>query len=133
MDNFKWSRYNFLVKTRNSSFFLYNSFSNALIKIDESFYNDLTSLSLQKQLPNGKHEFSSEEIDFLHKNYVLVENDDDLIDIMEYQSFCRLFSRKHLVITIVPTQSCNFNCAYCFEKWRSSGNMDDNTANSILN
>lgn len=40
---------------------------------------------------------------------------------------------KYLVLTIAPTQTCNFACTYCYENWRMSGIMDDLTEEAIIN
>mgnify|MGYP001514746131 FL=1 len=77
--------------------------------------------------------FSEEEIKYLEKIYALVEDDDILVDILHHQSMSRLYSKKTLVLTIAPTQSCNFACTYCFEKWRQSGTLSDQTENAIIN
>lgn len=71
--------------------------------------------------------FSEEEIEYLKKIYALVEDDDALVDILHHQSMSRLYSKKTMVLTIAPTQSCNFACTYCFEKWRQSGALSNRT------
>ena len=38
-----------------------------------------------------------------------------------------------MVLTIAPTQSCNFACTYCFEKWRQSGALSNRTEDAIIN
>ena len=38
-----------------------------------------------------------------------------------------------MVLTIAPTQNCNFDCTYCFEKWRTKGSMSDQTEDAIIN
>ena len=132
MTHLKWSRFNFLVETSKHRKYLYNSYSNSLIALEDSLYESLQSLSRDDGMSNITA-FSEEEIKYLEKIYALVEDDDILVDILHHQSMSRLYSKKTLVLTIAPTQSCNFACTYCFEKWRQSGTLSDQTENAIIN
>ena len=132
MTDLKWSRFNFLVETEKHRKYLYNSYSNSLIALDDSLYASLLFLSRD----NGTSilsAFSEEEIEYLKKIYALVEDDDALVDILHHQSMSRLYSKKTMVLTIAPTQSCNFACTYCFEKWRQSGALSNRTEDAIIN
>ena len=132
MTDLKWSRFNFLVETEKHRKYLYNSYSNSLIALDDSLYASLLFLSRD----NGTSilsAFSEEEIEYLKKIYALVEDDDALVDILHHQSMSRLYSKKTMVLTIAPTQSCNFACTYCFEKWRQSGALSNRNEDAIIN
>lgn len=50
MTDLKWSRFNFLVETEKHRKYLYNSYSNSLIALDDSLYASLLFLSMQKVL-----------------------------------------------------------------------------------
>ena len=132
MTHLKWSRFNFLVETSKHQKYLYNSYSNSLIRLEDTLYKNLQSLSRNDGMSNITA-FSKEEIEYLKKIYALVEDDDILVDILHHQSMSRIYSKKTLVLTIAPTQSCNFACTYCFEKWRQSGTLSDQTENAIIN
>lgn len=41
MTDLKWSRFNFLVETEKHRKYLYNSYSNSLIALDDSLYASL--------------------------------------------------------------------------------------------
>lgn len=134
MYNLKWSRFNFLVDTENHQKFLYNSYSNSLIKLNDSLYNSLFAISQNNEvLPNSVRDFSDEEVDYFIRAFILVESDDALVDLMHHQSMARLYSKKNMVLTIAPTQSCNFSCTYCFEKSRKGGVITDETEDAIIN
>lgn len=129
----KWSRYNFLLQTEKKGKLLYNSYTNALIRLDDSLFDILNTVSVKKgPIEDSLQLFTEDEITFFQKNYILVDNDDVLVEIMHHQSMARIFNRKHLVLTIAPTQNCNFSCTYCYEKWRKSGRMDDQTENALI-
>lgn len=131
MSNMIWSRFNFLAETKGRRKYLYNSYSNTLIELDNSLYNLLTSITHGSNFPLSA--LSEDEISFLKDVFAIVESDDVLVEILHHQSLSRLYSRKHLVLTIAPTQSCNFACSYCFEKWRHSGTLSEQTEDSIIN
>jgi len=65
-------------------------------------------------------------------NFILVKNDEILVEQMHHESMNRIYDKKHLVLTISPTHVCNFSCTYCFEKWRISGSMSDETENALI-
>lgn len=131
MADLKWSRFNFLVETKKHRKYLYNSYSNSLIALEDSLYENLLLLS-QGNTTVPLSAFSAEEIKYLQKIYVLVKDDDELVELLHHQSLSRLYSKKTLVLTIAPTQSCNFACTYCFEKWRQSGAITDQTEDAII-
>lgn len=131
--NLRWSRFNFLVRTTDQNTWLYNSYANSLIKIDETLFDNFRKLEAVQSITNDDlREFTKEEIDYFKSNYIFTEDDDVLVEILHMHSMSRLFSHKTLVLTIAPTQSCNFACTYCFEKWRQSAAMTDTTEDSII-
>lgn len=132
-ERLSWSRFNFLIRTASGDNWLYNSYSNCLLKIDDALFDDLKKIELACELTKDKLiVFSSEEISYFKKNYILTNDDDALVEVLHTHSMSRLFSRKTLVLTIAPTQCCNFACTYCFEKWRNSAAMTDQTEDSII-
>lgn len=128
MGNMKWSRYNFIIDNDDRKL-LYNSYTNGLHQLDHSIWNDLS-----KTAHNGVlNHFSEEEREWLKANMILVQDDETLINIMHHQSMQRIFDKTHMILTIAPTQNCNFNCSYCYEKFRAQGRMNTSTEDAIVN
>jgi uncharacterized protein len=130
MNRNKWSRFNFLVESKRYGKLLYNSYTNGLLQLDETIFNQLKVVE-QEGVCASDH-FTEEEILFFKKNYILVADDDALVEQLHHQSLSRIFDKKHLVLTIAPTHNCNFNCGYCYEKWRNPGSMSDETEEAIV-
>jgi len=126
----KWSRFNFLFDSSEHGKLLYNSYNNAFIKLDVSLYELFSAFKLSRNII--KHELSDKELDYFIKTKIFVKNDEDLVEQMHYESLHRIYDKKHLVLTIAPTQYCNFSCTYCYEKWRTPGRMSDETADAII-
>ena len=61
MTHLKWSRFNFLVETSKHQKYLYNSYSNSLIRLEDTLYKNLQSLSRNDGMSNITA-FSKEEI-----------------------------------------------------------------------
>lgn len=133
MSTLKWSRYNFLLDTVGKGKLLYNSYTNGLIELDNSLFDIFGKMAVKDVSAEESMKFFSEdELVFFQKNYILVEDDETLVDLMQHQSMSRIFNKKHLVLTIAPTQNCNFSCTYCYEKWRNSGRMEDDTEDALI-
>lgn len=132
MKDYRWSRFNFLLNHDNKRFTLYNSFTNGLIEVDQSMFLILKRI---KELDCNAcfNELTKDEVDFYIKNFILVKDDDSIVEMLHNQSMERIYNKKHLVLTIAPTIDCNFDCVYCFEKNRDSGLMNQETENSIIN
>ena len=64
MTHLKWSRFNFLVETSKHQKYLYNSYSNSLIRLEDTLYKNLQSLSRNDGMSNITA-FSKEEIEYL--------------------------------------------------------------------
>ena len=122
-----------MVVANDTTKYLYNSYTNGLIKLEGDLFLDLKKISEQKEsIEELLSLFSEEEINYFKDNYILVEDDERLIELMHHQSLSRLYSTKHIALTIAPTQSCNFNCVYCFEHSRKSECMSDETEAAIV-
>ena len=131
--NLSWSRFNFLIECEDKEFYLYNTYSNTLVKLNDALYGILRSFESSIILTGADLALlSTSELDYFREAYILTESDDDLVEILHMHSMSRINSMKSLVLTIAPTQSCNFACTYCFEKWRKSKPMDDATEDAII-
>lgn len=127
----KVSKYSFLFELGDEEFYIYNSLSNALLEIDAQSYKYLE----ETKEKGTSLDFSVFEDDFyntlINKKFI-TENDKD--DFLMYKSaiICQRSSTSSMHITIAPTMDCVFRCHYCFEKYKHSGNMDENTMDSIV-
>lgn len=124
----EWSYYNFLVNSKKfDCYLLYNSMSNAFIRLDEEQYKEILNFK-----ENPTVELNKEWRDFLIQNGILVEN-----NIEEYYKFKLLKLLKRydttcLSLTIAPTSDCNFRCPYCFENSPVSQYMDKSVEDAII-
>lgn len=113
----KLSNYNLFIKDYPASgqHLIFNTRTQALIKIDDDFRKFLESLgrpgveiSLAKQ----------ENLDQLYQMGIVVRDDmDERRKIEDF--FCQLkygIDSPVLMTTILTTYDCNFDCTYCFEK-----------------
>lgn len=93
--------------------FIYNSFNNCLIKVDEELFEYLKSKK-GKSFPSIDDK-NKEVIDNLKKaSFIVDEHNDDLLH-YQYVSWGRRNTNDVYNITIAPTMDCNFHCYYCFE------------------
>ncbi len=133
MEELVWNRYNFLIDSDKVGKVLFNSYTNALLRLNDGLWSDLNRISKTDNLnSDALRLFTEEEISFFKDNYIFVENQEALVDILHHQSISRIFNREHLALTIAPTQNCNFDCTYCYEKWRTPGSMSDKTEGAII-
>ena len=77
MENFKWSRYNFLWNSEKHGKLLYNSYTNGFLKLDDSLYNDFNAISAKDGVQYN-HLFTKDELHYFKNNFIFVENDDSL-------------------------------------------------------
>lgn len=133
MYNLQWSRYNFLWNSEKYGKLLYNSYTNGFLKLNDSLFADFKAVEgAKKGNELCKQLFSEKEIEFFRNSYILTVSDETLVEQMHHESMSRVYDRKHLVLTIAPTQYCNFNCGYCYEKWRTPGRMSDKTEDALI-
>lgn len=128
-NNLKWSRFNFIIEN-NKGFFLYNSYSNCLLNLSPEI--NALCCRLRDGLCHYEDFLSDEEYKYFRDNYILVEEDDDLVETLHMHSMARLYSNKSFVLTIAPTHNCNYACSYCYEHHRTSKPMNDSTGQAIV-
>jgi uncharacterized protein len=131
MERLKWSRYNFLWNSKKYGKLLYNSYTNGFLQLDDSLFQDLNTIS-KNDYDSHNQIFSEDELQYFKDNFILVKNEEVLVEQMHHESMHRIYDKKHLVLTVAPTQYCNFNCSYCYEKWRMPGSMSDETENALI-
>ena len=113
MGHYKLSVFNVRF-TRDNKNYLWNTFSNALIRLDQSAIQFIDN-------------FSGEETDHpyfkvLFQNGCIVTDCLDEFGKILYDEKAITFNRypKRLNYTIAPGLSCNYHCEYCFENHRTS-------------
>lgn len=117
----KESVFNFKYKRNENENVIYNTFSKALLVLDDTEYSYLLSLDAADE------NFINE----LLENGVLVDENDDEISFLKYFHYKTKFSNQMLFLTIAPTLDCNFACPYCYEN-RIKGYMSDDVQNGVL-
>lgn len=106
----KTSQYNVCFqKTSEKVFFVYNTFSTALLQIDESLYNYLK----QGHIPS----IEEDSLALLKNKGFIVDIDcNGPLEYLHYYNRTRFGeSAGFLKIVIIPTYQCNLSCAYCLQ------------------
>lgn len=110
----KYPKYNFLLNSKYG-FLLYNSASNAFVRLNENLYQLLCKLE--------KGEISIKQLDdkvldTLRKAKIIVDDDDVVLYKKRLQFYFNTFDSTNLGLAIAPTTGCNFSCVYCYENSR---------------
>ena len=72
-----------------------------------------------------------EKMQVLYNSGFIIEADIDEAEIVNYYYNSEVYENNRLELTIIPTNACNFNCAYCYQK-EPYFYMSDITARSII-
>jgi uncharacterized protein len=130
------SKFNLWVENypQRGEYLLFNTRTQALLKINQELKQDLDKLSSSKlQAPSSK---LKENINSLKQNGIIVEDENeeeaklkDFFRQLKYESDNLPFE-----ITILTTYACNFKCVYCFEESvKDNIFLDEPTSDSIIN
>ncbi|MDR1013191.1 MAG: radical SAM protein, partial [Lactobacillales bacterium] len=128
----KWSRYSKLFKSKRNGWLLYNSASNAFLKLDEQAVSAVQEII---KSPNTYDFSTAVSLYFqLRTSGFLVEDtkDDDLFNILKMRRLLIGYATDALSLTIAPTRNCNFGCHYCYEKNRTKSMMSEKTVENLL-
>lgn len=120
--SFKSSIYN-NTYSKDEIIYIWNTYSNALVKMDIPTYEKLQAGSLEPEI--GKQ---------LMENGILVAEDRDEYEEVKNRAYKLLNTDTpdSLVMVIAPTLACNYKCVYCFENGRESYcSMDDKTISQV--
>lgn len=110
---YKLSRYN-VIFNRESGCYLWNTFSGALIKLDEG------ALAFIERF-DGQECSSPYYINLKENGCLVEENIDELGKVLVDEKTMTLENNPStLYFTIAPGLGCNYNCEYCFENHRTS-------------
>lgn len=110
-------------------FLLYNTLSNAFLKLDETDADTLIKLKTGRISEDSLEEDTKNA---LIDNKIIVRNDD--IELAKFK-LLKQYNRMDdsiLALTIAPTMACNLHCAYCFEQQHPSIFMKDGVENDII-
>lgn len=110
---------------REGEMFVANTFSKAVIKLDQRHYDALTS-----GMPSRINDIK-DDIDVLAKQGVLVPDDVDELGLLRFAYEQAKYSPEDMEFVVAPTMNCNFACPYCFESHRS-GRMSEETQDLFL-
>ena len=124
----KYSKYNYLFESKYG-FLLYNSASNAFLKLSENLYALLAAVEKGEIEVNQLDENTTET---LCKAKILVENDDVVLYKKRLQYYFNTFDSTNLGLAIAPTTNCNFSCVYCYEGSRKPIYMSVEVENALL-
>lgn len=126
-----WSKYNFLFESAKHGLFIYNSSTNAFLKLNSELFDicrkiktDINKIELLDS--NIKNEFQQAKI--LVSQY----EDESYFTKTKYLKHLRSFSQTGLGLVIAPTYSCNFACPYCYENNLPDIHMKEETEDHII-
>ena len=118
---YKQSRFNFAYKREANENVVYNTFSKALVLLDDDEYRQYEALTL----------IDSDTEKRLADNGILIEESFDEMHFLKYFHYKKKFSNDTLFLTIAPTLDCNFSCPYCYEN-RRPGKMSVDIQNAVI-
>lgn len=131
MKNYYWSKYNKLIKLKNTNVLLYNSISGALWELDADAYGKL--MEVKENIKNKTYKGDAAIHNHLADAHVISSlSDEDYLTLLKFQRLRRQASSKHISYTILPTLACNFNCRYCYESSRPNLFMSKEVEEDIL-
>lgn len=118
----------------NNVYFIYNSQTNILIRVNEEIHNIIHD---SKKLNDGNLLFQFDEalLNKFKELKIIVEYEEEekyLLD-LEMNYAIKTFSTDRIILVIAPTTMCNFDCTYCFEKNKKNIKMSDDTIDSLIN
>lgn len=125
----KISKFNFLFEENNKTY-IFNSLSNSLFEISKELFEQI-SIDLRK---NSCDISQYEENQDLKKYCILTTQEDEEKEMnkIRLNSYLERFNATQMSLTIAPTSYCNFNCIYCYEKYRPKVYMNKETADKLI-
>ncbi len=129
----KVSKYTFEFVSSKQSYFIYNSQTNILIKVNKKIY-EVIHKSKATNDSSLLLKFNDSIINKFKELKIIVdwdENEKYLLD-LEMNYMIKSFSNNRIVLVIAPTTACNFGCDYCFEKDKKNIKMSDETIDNLI-
>ena len=108
-EKYKASQFNVMVKLENGDLIIRNLFSNTYVLIEKSMVQEVNAILCETGEKNEK----IKEI-LIGKGMLVPE---EMTEYQQVDAYRRKisYSSENLDLTILPTDACNFKCAYCFE------------------
>ncbi len=132
----KLSRFNLWVEDypRKGEHLLFNTRTQALIKVNQELKTELDSLTLHRDTRSQGHKVTK-NLQALKANGVIVEDENE--DAAKLKDFFRQLKSKSDALpfeaTILTTYACNFRCVYCFEEAvKDDVFLNQETSDSII-
>lgn len=119
--DYKKSMFNFEYKRTENENVIYNTFSKALVVLNDNEYAKYCELK-----PMDENYVSE-----LIENGIFVQEAEDEMAFLKYFHYKTKFSNEVMFLTIAPTMECNFACPYCYEN-RRNGHMSKEVQNAIV-
>lgn len=123
----EWSRYNHLFKSPKYGNLLYNTLTQALIRIPDTSLNTINQL---RENPNLVE--TSKEYQCLVDGRFIVNSNNDELACHVNRVLKNRYNPTAMSLTIAVTRACNFNCVYCYEDDRASIHMNDSVEADVI-
>ena len=136
---YKLSYYNFLIQDPYGQFYLlYNSLNNGLYEIGKEQFEVLKRFEKNETISNDDINVLDDSFKtMLYEKCIIVEKSCDelsIVRVREEKIKKKINTKKSVTLTLVPTNSCNLNCLYCFEgEKRHKGVIKNEVINHLLN
>lgn len=124
---YKFSFYNIIVPDNTESKYvtIFNSASEAIIKLEKDIYNHIASGVFNETIPYFN--------DLVKQGIIVPSEVDEYEKVIFKEKAEQLKLNSKFVIIIAPTLKCNFKCVYCFENdAQKSGLMSQDTMEGII-
>lgn len=124
----KTSQYNISVE-KNGVLLLYNTKTSSFVKIDSPHIDIVKSIM---EYPNDCFEKNNEIYKNLRDGGFIVDDSTD--EFGEIRDFFQRYRNKSdiMILTIIPSETCNFSCPYCVVYKKRNIRMNENMYNACL-
>ncbi len=126
----KWSRYSLLIESeKHSCYFLFNTISNLLWKLDHE------NAKILMDLRDNKISCEDQDDDtktLLSENIIITDSDDTELAKLKLLKHYHRMDNSIMALTIAPTLECNLRCSYCFEQTHPNIRMSDEVEDAIV-
>lgn len=130
MMNYKASRYNFIKKNSNGGKIIYNTKTGAIDLIEPESVQKFDKI-LQS---SGTENLENDELfnAMYQEGYIVEESKDEVQDIIDWNKTSSNVENI-AYLTILPTETCNFTCPYCFIYTFREHHMTSETWDALYN